>query len=58
MDNDQKTASPGKGTINISEANDVAYWVEKLDITKVRLKAAVNAVGPAVKDVEAYLNKK
>ena len=58
MDNDQKTASSGKGTINISEANDVAYWIEKLDITKVQLKAAVNAVGPAVKDVEAYLNKK
>lgn len=56
MDNEQ--SSPGKGTINISEANDVAYWVEKLDITKVRLKAAVNAVGPAVKDVEVYLKKK
>jgi len=37
---------------------EVAYWTEKLDVTKVRLKAAVNAVGNATKDVEAYLKKK
>jgi hypothetical protein len=44
-------------TINIGDKNDVDYWIEKFDVTKVRLKAAVNAVGPAVKDVAVYLKK-
>jgi hypothetical protein len=55
MENKQQATSPAKGVINTSE---IDYWTEKLDVTKVRLKAAVNAVGPAVKDVEAYLKKK
>jgi hypothetical protein len=43
--------------IDVSEKREVDYWTEKFDITKVRLKAAINAVGDSAKDVEAYLNK-
>ncbi|HEY4327520.1 MAG TPA: DUF3606 domain-containing protein [Mucilaginibacter sp.] len=58
MENKQQDTSPAKGSINVSKAKEIAYWAEKLDVTKARLKAAVNAVGPVAKDVEAYLKKK
>jgi hypothetical protein len=58
MDNNQKTNDLIKGQINISEANELRDWSDKLNVTKVKLKAAINAVGPMVKDVEAYLNRK
>lgn len=53
-----KTGSPDRERINISERSETDFWTEKLGITKVKLKAAVNAVGPAAKDVEAWLKKK
>jgi hypothetical protein len=53
-----KNGSPDRERIDISERTEVDYWTEKLGVTTVKLKAAVNAVGPAVKDVEAYLKKK
>jgi|GEM_PF-2786635 len=43
--------------IDVSQQREVDYWTEKFDITKVRLKAAINAVGDSAKDVEAYLRK-
>jgi len=57
MDQVQAAASPVKGHINVNDTHEVNYWTEKLDVTKVRLKAAVNAVGPVARDVEAYLKK-
>ncbi|MDB5156160.1 MAG: hypothetical protein JWR50_867 [Mucilaginibacter sp.] len=54
----QYTAAPEKNTININKPDEVTFWTDRFDTTKVKLKAAINAVGPAVKDVEAYLNKK
>lgn len=58
MDNTPKTGTPDRNRINVHEAYELNYWTEKLDITKVKLKAAVNAVGPVIKDVEAYLKKR
>jgi hypothetical protein len=58
MEQQQKVISRPEEIINIGEATELAYWTEKFDTTKVRLKAAINAVGPVVKDVEAYLKKK
>ncbi|QKJ30307.1 DUF3606 domain-containing protein [Mucilaginibacter mali] len=58
MENKQEPPNAGKHTISLSDASEAAYWTEKFDTTKVRLKAAVNAVGPVAKDVEAYLKKK
>jgi hypothetical protein len=58
MDNQHQTAKAGKARINVLEDNELRAWSDKLDVTKVKLKAAVNAVGPFVKDVEAYLRKK
>ncbi|HEY8931223.1 MAG TPA: DUF3606 domain-containing protein [Mucilaginibacter sp.] len=58
MENITHIISPAKSQINMENRQEVAYWTEKLDVTKVRLKAAVNAVGNATRDVEAYLKKK
>jgi hypothetical protein len=58
METAQLSSSPVKEQINVNDPNAIAFWTEKLDVTKVKLKAAVNAAGPAVKDVEAYLKKK
>jgi hypothetical protein len=49
---------PDPDRINVNEQEELTAWSDKFDVTKVRLKAAVNAVGPSVKDVAAYLIKK
>ena len=58
MANPNQTGTVDQNRINVLDPFEVNYWTEKLDITKVKLKAAVNAAGPLVKDVETYLNKK
>lgn len=54
---ESKTPETDSGNINISDKQEVDYWTEKFDVTRVRLKAAINAVGPVVKDVTSYLKK-
>jgi hypothetical protein len=58
MEAQLKTGSSTREQINVSERNEVDYWTEKFGVTKVKLKAAINAVGAAPKDVEAWLKKK
>ncbi|SDD99289.1 Protein of unknown function [Mucilaginibacter pineti] len=44
----------------ISKPNDTELraWADRLNVTKVQLKAAINAVGSSAKIVEAYLYRK
>jgi hypothetical protein len=58
MENRQQFISPEKEKINRNEDAGLRAWADKLNVTKVKLKAAVNAAGPSVKAVEAYLNRK
>jgi len=58
MDNQQPAISPDKDKINTSNDAALAILADKLNVTKVKLKAAINAVGPSAKAVEAYLNRK
>jgi hypothetical protein len=58
MDNKNTGSNTDKDKINVNEDNELRKWTEKFDVTKVKLKAAINAVGTSVKDVEAYLKKK
>ena len=44
--------------INIKDIKGLDYWSDKFDVTRAKLKAAVNAVGTSTTIVEAYLNKK
>jgi len=54
-----KTAGVPYGEqINVNERYEADCWTEKFGTTKVKLKAAVNAVGTSAKAVEAYLKKK
>lgn len=48
----------GKGDdirINIHEMWELRDWAQKLNTTPERIKAAVGAVGPMVKDVKEWL---
>jgi hypothetical protein len=54
----KKTAGNTAEQINVQDRAEADYWTEKLGVTKVKLKAAVNAVGTSAKAVEAYLKKK
>lgn len=58
MDDKKRNGSPEKDRINVNEKHELLYWSDKFDITKVKLKAAVNAVGSLAQDVEVYLKKK
>jgi hypothetical protein len=54
----KKTSGNPAEQINMQDRAEGDYWTEKLGITRVKLKAAVNAVGTSAKAVEAYLKKK
>jgi hypothetical protein len=41
--------------INIHQDHEVSYWSKELGVTPEKLKAAVAAVGPMVKDVKKWL---
>ena len=57
MDSKQNIGSPDRDRININEDYELQYWSEKFGISREELKAAVEAAGTQVKDVEEYLNK-
>jgi len=57
MDSKQNIGSPDRDRININEDYELQYWSEKFGISREDLKAAVEAAGTQVKDVEEYLNK-
>jgi len=57
MQRPQKTGSGTTQVINMDEDEDLRAWADKFDVTKAKLKAAVNAVGNSPKDVESYLKK-
>jgi hypothetical protein len=54
-DNPTKRAPQDAQRVNMSEDYEVRYWTEKFGVTKDQLAAAVKAVGPMAKDVEARL---
>jgi hypothetical protein len=57
MDNKTKTGSPDSRRINMEEDYEVEYWTTILDVTRAKLKAAVNAVGTSAAAVRKYLKK-
>jgi hypothetical protein len=58
MDNQQQATHSDKDKINNSNDAELRDWADRFNITKVKLKAAINAVGSSAKAVEAYLNHK
>ena len=57
MEHTDTTGSGITEVINMNEDKDLRAWADKFDVTKAKLKAAVNAVGNSQKDVESYLKK-
>ena len=58
MDDKTKKRPQDASRINIHEPWEVSYWTKKFGVTAERLKAAVAAVGPMVKDVEKHLQRR
>jgi hypothetical protein len=42
--------------INPDEEHEVAYWSEKLGVSRDDLRRAIQQVGPMVKNVQQHLN--
>ena len=58
MDNKTKTGKGDDTRINVNQTYEVQYWSEKFSVSREKLRAAVEAVGPAVSEVEKYLKNK
>ena len=58
MTNTTKTGKIDLPLINVRNDLEMSAWSDKFDVTKVKLKAAINAVGASAKDVETYLKKR
>ena len=56
---DDKTQTGGqdRARISLSEDYEVRDWSRKFGVTPEQLRAAVQAVGPLARDVEAYLRR-
>lgn len=41
--------------INVNQTHEVSYWTKELNVSPDKLKKAVAAVGPLVKNVKKWL---
>lgn len=53
----KKTGKGDDARINVNQVHEVTYWSKTLDCTGQKLKDAVKAVGPMVRDVKDWLVK-
>jgi hypothetical protein len=58
MDKELGNAGIRQDKINLAVNTELNEWAEKLGVTKVKLKAAINAAGPLVTDIENYLRRR
>jgi hypothetical protein len=54
-DDRTKTGAADRDRINVHEDYELRSWSKKFGCSPEELKAAVKAVGPMAKDVEAHL---
>ena len=54
-DDRTKTGKADDARINVEEAHELPYWSQKFGVTRDELRAAVDSVGPMVKDVQRIL---
>jgi hypothetical protein len=57
-DDKNKAGGQDRDRINTHEDYEVRDWSKKFGVTAEELKAAVKAVGPMAKDVEAHLKSR
>ena len=58
MDDKQKVGGQDRTRIDTSENYELQYWSEKFNVSRERLKEAVDAVGTQADKVEEYLRQK
>jgi Protein of unknown function (DUF3606) len=56
-DNLDKTGRTDDARINLDQDHELAYWSEKLGVSRQQLREAVQAAGPMVKNVQKHLNR-
>jgi hypothetical protein len=56
-DDKNNLGAQDRSRININEDYELRYWSEKFGVTPVRIKDAVNAVGPMADKVEQFLKE-
>jgi len=56
-DNKMDKGPQDRTRINANEMYELQYWSKKFGVTAGEIKAAVDKVGPMVKDVESELKK-
>jgi hypothetical protein len=56
-DDKSKTGKQDDIRINVNQVHEVTYWTKTFEVTEAKLREAVAAVGPMVKDVRKYLGK-
>ena len=54
-DDKSKVGSSDRDRINVHEDYELRHWTKKFGVSTDQLKAAVAAVGPTAKAVEAHL---
>jgi hypothetical protein len=58
MDKELGNAGIRQDKINPAVNTELNEWAEKFGVTKVKLKAAINAAGPLITDIENYLRRR
>ncbi|MGE8280898.1 MAG: DUF3606 domain-containing protein [Stenotrophomonas sp.] len=56
-DDKSKTGAPDRDRISLEEDYEVQYWTKEFGVSVERLRAAVQAVGPAVDAVRRHLQR-
>lgn len=56
-DNLNQTGRTDDARINLDQDHELAYWSEKLGVSREQLRDAVQAAGPMVKNVQKHLNR-
>lgn len=56
-DDKNKTGSPDRDRINVSEDYELKYWTKTLGVTAEQLREAIKAVGPTADAVRRHLGK-
>jgi hypothetical protein len=51
----KQTGKADDDRINVEQDHEVSYWSEKFGVSRARLRAAVERVGPMRKAVEQHL---
>lgn len=52
----KQTGKPDDARINVEQEHELDYWSEKLGVSRERLRQAVQAAGPMVRDVQRHLS--